>query len=247
MKHVIGCMAVLAGLGLLAGNWTHETTMWIGGMCQAADDGTPPPPPKKPDNAPKGAYDLPRFLFTGTPKDLRVSHLRPKRNGPTVFPTIPTAAVNLAAKKPVTSSDSEPTMGALNMLTDGDKEGAEGSYVELGPGKQWVQVDLGQAASIHVIHFWHYHAEGRVYRDVVVQVADDADFITNVRTVFNNDYDNSSGLGIGKDLHYVESYEGEAVPAGGAKARYVRLYSHGNTSNDQNHYIEVEVWGLPSK
>ena len=31
------------------------------------------------------------------------------------------------------------------------------------------------------------------------------------------------------------------------KARYVRLYSKGNTSNDMNHYVEVEVLGLPAK
>ena len=31
----------------------------------------------------------------------------------------------------------------------------------------------------------------------------------------------------------------------GAKGRYVRLYSNGNTTNDLNHYVEVEVYGLP--
>jgi len=33
----------------------------------------------------------------------------------------------------------------------------------------------------------------------------------------------------------------------GTKGRYVRLHSQGNTSNDQNHYIEVEVYGIPIK
>jgi hypothetical protein len=33
------------------------------------------------------------------------------------------------------------------------------------------------------------------------------------------------------------------VDAKGAKGRYVRLHSQGNTSNDSNHYIEVEVHG----
>ena len=32
----------------------------------------------------------------------------------------------------------------------------------------------------------------------------------------------------------------------GVKGRYVRLWSKGNTSDDQNHYTEVEVWGLPA-
>jgi hypothetical protein len=90
---------------------------------------------------------------------------------------------------------------------------------------------------------WHFHGEARVYRDVVVQVADDADFIKGVRTIFNNDRDNSSGLGLGKDREFFESAEGKLVNMKGVKARYVRLYSKGNTSDDQNHYTEVEVYG----
>jgi hypothetical protein len=30
-------------------------------------------------------------------------------------------------------------------------------------------------------------------------------------------------------------------------ARYVRLYSQGNTSDELNHYIEVEVYGRPAE
>ena len=37
------------------------------------------------------------------------------------------------------------------------------------------------------------------------------------------------------------------MDAKGAKGRYVRLYSSGNTSNDMNHYVEVEVYGSPAK
>jgi hypothetical protein len=33
------------------------------------------------------------------------------------------------------------------------------------------------------------------------------------------------------------------VDAKGAKGRYVRLHSQGNTSDEMNHYIEVEVYG----
>ena len=45
---------------------------------------------------------------------------------------------------------------------------------------------------IYAIVIWLFHKEPRVYFDVVVQVADDPDFITNVRTLFNNDIDNSA-------------------------------------------------------
>ena len=78
---------------------------------------------------------------------------------------------------------------------------------------------------------------------MVVQISDDPDFISNVKTIFNNDHDNSSGLGIGKDREYFESDEGKIMDAAGVKSRYVRCYSKGNTSDAQNHYIEVEVWG----
>ncbi|MBA7712477.1 hypothetical protein ES703_121454 [subsurface metagenome] len=82
---------------------------------------------------------------------------------------------------------------------------------------------------------------------MIVQVADDPDFITNVRTLFNNDIDNSAGIGVGDEMHYTETNEGRLIDAMGLKARYVRLYSNGNTSNDLNHYIEVEVYGKPVK
>ena len=67
--------------------------------------------------------------------------------------------------------------------------------------------------------------------------------MSNVQTVFNNDHDNSAGLGIGSDMHYVETSEGKLIDAKGVRGRYVRLYSGGNSNNDLNHYIEVEVYG----
>ena len=92
---------------------------------------------------------------------------------------------------------------------------------------------------------WHFHKQPRVYYDVVIQVADDADFKKNVKTIFNNDHDNSAGIGKGKDMHYVETAEGKLIDAKGVQGRYVRCYSNGNTNNDLNHYIEVAVYGKP--
>jgi hypothetical protein len=66
-----------------------------------------------------------------------------------------------------------------------------------------------------------------------------------VVTVFNNDHDNSSKLAQGKDKEYIEVAEGRLIDPQGARGRYVRLYSRGNTTNDLNHYVEVEVYGLP--
>ena len=191
---------------------------------------------------------LPKPAFKGTPKNVPPgTNLEKPRKGPRPAFYAPKGVKNVAEGLRVRSSDEEPIIGELECITDTDKEAAEGSYVELGPGLQWVQLDLKKKYAIHAFVIWHYHMAAQVYHDVVVQVADDADFITNVRTIFNNDHDNSAGLGVGSDKEYWETFEGKLIDAKGVEARYVRLYSKGNTSDDQNHYTELEVFALPAK
>ncbi len=191
--------------------------------------------------------DLPPPLFVGTPvpSGVDIPHLEPPRDGPRPPINVPEGTRNLALGKPVTSSEEWPIIGELEYITDGDKYGDAGYYVELGPGKQWVQIDLEKEAEIHAVAVWHFHAQERIYHDVIVQLSNDPEFNEDVKTVFNNDHDNSSGLGVGDDPAYIETYEGRLIPVDGIEARYVRLYSNGNSANDMNHYIEVEVYGLP--
>jgi hypothetical protein len=186
---------------------------------------------------------LPKPMFIGTPINLKALNLEKPPEGRRADPLVPAGTTNVALKKPVTASDQQPMLGELSQVTDGDKDGIEGSYVEIGPGKQYFQVDLKENYRISFIVLWHYHNQARVYHDVVVQLADDPDFAVNVRTVFNNDQDNSSGLGIGQDREYLETHEGRLIDAKGVSARYVRLYSNGNTDNELNHCTEVEVYG----
>ena len=190
---------------------------------------------------------LPKPMFVGTPQNIRIPRLEKPLGRPRPPFLAPKGTKNVALGKPVLSSDQEPIIGEIEMITDGDKEGADGSYVEFAPFLQHVTIDLEDEFDIYAITLWHFHKQGRVYSDVVVQIADDPDFITNVRTLFNNDLDNSAGLGIGEDMHYVETHEGRLIDAKGNRARYVRLYSNGNSSNELNHYIEVEVYGKVAK
>jgi hypothetical protein len=185
--------------------------------------------------------ELPKPLFAGTPKQIKTPNLERKPEELTIM--VPEGTTNVAAGKEVTGSDDFPVIGELEFITDGDKDGADGSYVELGPDVQWVQIDLGETKTIYAVAVWHYHAQARAYKDVIVQVADDADFITNVQTIFNNDHDNSAGLGVGPDKEYIETNKGKLIDAKGVKGQYVRLYSNGSTGSDMNHYIEVEVFG----
>lgn len=188
---------------------------------------------------------LPKPMFIGTPTNIRSANLEKvsgKSRGPFY---VPKGTVLLSAKKTVTSSDSAPVIGELDMITDGEKAGGDGFFIELGPMPQWVQIDLGASRALFAILAWHYHSQARVYRDVIVQVSDDPTFKKGVTTVFNNDHDNSSKLGAGPDKEYIEVAEGKLFDPKGAKGRYVRLYSNGNTTNDLNHYVEVEVYGSP--
>jgi len=191
---------------------------------------------------------IPEEVLAGTPPEVLVMlfpglEKLPQGKRPDFM--VPKGTVNLALKKPVTSSDPNPILGQLKYVTDGNKVGVEDSYVELGPMKQWVQIDLGKPSRVYVIYIWHFFREARSYHDVVVQVADDAKFTKSVRTVYSNDQDNSSRMGIGKSRPYIETNLGRLIDAGGVTARCVRLYSSGNTANDLNHYVEVEVFGKP--
>lgn len=189
--------------------------------------------------------ELPKPMFIGTPQNLGVKKLEKPLGKPRPPFLAPEGAVNAAFEKPVSSTDDEPVIGEIDMITDGDKEAVDGSFVELGPFEQHITVDLGTQYNIYAIVMWHFHKQPRVYFDVAVQSADDPDFITNVNMLFNNDHDNSIGLGVGKNLHYVETAEGKLIDAKGIHGRYVRFYTNGNNNNDLNHWIEVEVYGKP--
>jgi hypothetical protein len=190
---------------------------------------------------------LPKPMFIGTPQNMQVPNLEKPLGKPRPAFLAPKGTKNVALGKPIASTDDEPIIGEIDMITDDDREASDGSFVELGPFTQHVTVDLGSKQNIYAVVIWHFHKQPRVYFDTIVQVADDPDFITNVQTIFNNDLDNSSGQGVGSDMHYVETSEGKLIDAKGVQGRYVRSYSNGNTNNDLNHYIEIEVYGISVK
>lgn len=186
--------------------------------------------------------EFPPPKVTSTPAPIKLPHLEAPNTPPPII-KVPADVTNVAAGKTVTSSDEWPIIGELDMITDGDKESEDGYYVELGEMQQWVQVDLEAKTEIYGIGLWHYHAQPRAYLDVIIQVSDDAEFASGVTTIFNNDHDDSSGMGRGSDPAYIEKNHGRLIPGKKATGRYVRFYSNGNTSDGLNQYIEVEVFG----
>jgi len=245
-------LLVAAGLGLVAAVTPASDKPADETQAQRANQ--PTQPAGEPAETKALQIELPQPKFDCTPvdlpRDIRVDPERRKRvqrRDRQREPVKAPVGTRLVSRdKPVTMSADWSIMGEPALVTDGDKSPAPGSFLEMSPGKQWAQIDLKDRFAIHVIAIWHYHVQPRVYRDVVVQVSNDKDFEKNVTTVFNNDADNSLGLGKGDDFEYIENHEGRALELDGVTGRYVRLYSRGNTANRQNHYTEVEVYGQPA-
>ncbi len=191
---------------------------------------------------------LPAPAFVGTPSDAPTDTTVEKPSGKPRPPLmVPPGVVNVALHKTVTASDTNRPSAELAKITDGQKEAGEQNVVLLRKGPQWVQIDLESPCELYAIVVWHGHDEPKVYHGIVAQVADDAAFTKNVRTLYNNDHKNLDNLGVGADREYFETNEGKLIEAKGTVARYVRLYSHGSTIARLNEYTEIEVYGRPPK
>jgi hypothetical protein len=146
-------------------------------------------------------------------------------------------------KTQITASGS---LGFPTRLTDGYTD----AYTNMDDtGPQWVKIDLGQSYMLDKVNLLHYFTEfdQRKYHDVIVQLSNDSNFAAaNTTTVFNNDTDGSAGQGTGTHSEYWETADGEEITFQPVNARYIRLWSNGNTKNSSHHYTEVEAHGVPA-
>jgi len=193
---------------------------------------------------------LPAAAFKGTPTEIKLSsYVEPLSDKPRPPMMVPAGLSNVALAPGVklSCSDKNATADTLAKIVDGDKEASEQSIIYLRKGTQWVQMDLGSPQEIFAVVIWHAHNSAKVYHDVIVQASDDPDFINHVQTLYNNDQDNTSGLGVGTDREYFETNEGRLINAKGIKTRYLRFYSKGSTESALNEYTEIEVYGRLAK
>lgn len=194
-------------------------------------------------------YPKPMFVGTPVPTGAIANLEKPDPEAVKARLTFKVAkgSTNIAKGKKVTSSDDLPIIGTVDLVTDDDLDGADGSYVEIAPGPQWVQIDLGESSVISKLLVWHFHKQSVVYFGVVAQISDDPEFKAGVTTVFNNDVDDKCKQGKGADKNYIETNHGRLIDGKNTKGRYVRLWSAGNSANELNHYVEVQVYGKAAK
>jgi RHS repeat-associated protein len=139
---------------------------------------------------------------------------------------------NLAAGLPFTS---DTTLYWAEVPSDGDTwadsgSGTSGEFAYTGSGLHYVQLDLGAAYSVDKVKVFHYAADGRTYHQTKTQVS--ADGVTWT-TIFDSA---TSG-------EYAETSAGHTLTFTARSVRYVRDYLNGSTSNANNHWVEIEVYG----
>ena len=76
-----------------------------------------------------------------------------------------------------------------------------------------MQIDLEQPADIYAIVVWHTTPKAACITAWWSKWPTIPNFKTGVKTIFNNDFDNSVGLGVGKKLEYIDDYRGKLIDA----------------------------------
>ena len=191
-------------------------------------------------------FELPAPHSSGTPKEVKSDNLEPDPGPGKLRPAIMVPAGydrKLTTEDTKVTTSEEAVTGDNEYVVDGDKTPDATAMLQLPGGLQWVQLDLGAEHELTAVCVWHDQGDERVYKDVIIRASNDEKFVEGVVTLFNNDHDNSSKLGKGKDKEYRERNDGRPIDVKLTKARYVRCYSAGSSSEPVNNYIEIEVFG----
>lgn len=151
-------------------------------------------------------------------------------------PNVNFAAGNLATNATVTGV----TVGQETRVKDGTIASASTNLATL-TGTS-ATLDLGGQYYINGLNVWHNFSDGRTFRDVIFEIADNSQF-NNSTIVYNADATNVLGKGAGSDPEYAETGAGKLVQFAPVAGRYIRLWSNGNSVDGGNTLAEVEVYG----
>ena len=146
--------------------------------------------------------------------------------------------INLALNKPVKASTGPAGKHKrpFSSVTDGSTYYGYYIMTETTPGiPQWIEVDLEGIYPIDTIVIWHYYSDNRKYHHNKIAVSTTGKFRGEETVIFDSDVNGE----------YVETEDGERIDFKPARARYVRNWIDGNTSDfggSDNHWIEIKVY-----
>lgn len=137
----------------------------------------------------------------------------------------------------------------VSKAVDGSKDTST-QYGEFGKDNvaksAYLEVDLGEVASIDRINMVRYYNDGRTYRNTTIVLSEDETFDAKDTVVYNSDAENLNGFGKGSDAAYAESGAGRSFDVKeDTRARFARVYMNGQNDTDKttNHVVELEVMG----
>lgn len=131
------------------------------------------------------------------------------------------------------------------IITDNDRvvdgSWAKGSgFKKVSLATHYYQLDLGQVFAASKVVFHYDWARDITVHDVIVQHSMDK---LRWETVYNNDKFAVLGEGRGVDTEYKETEFGKSVDLGNTpSARYWRFWSKGNTKDENNGLMEVQIF-----
>ncbi len=145
-------------------------------------------------------------------------------------PATPVSSPNLALRKPVTCSfPGTHTHGTAEQVVDGET----GSHFGYGhAGWAWIQVDLGAPAELTHLKVWHYFRDKRTYNGNCIALSLTGKFEGEETVVFDSDRDGA----------YQETQAGKTFTFKPVRARYIRNWLNGNTSNDTSQWVEIQAF-----
>lgn len=140
------------------------------------------------------------------------------------------------------------TVSNVAYLTDGSTTSGTTIVGNTGYPIANVQLDFGSFKDVSMFKmFFQASSHLYTYKDLAIQVPETADFY-NAFTIYNNDEDNSIGLGYGEDEEFIATPKGTTIMMAPKKARYVHFgvggYESGDGAASPLTYIkELEVYG----
>lgn len=144
--------------------------------------------------------------------------------------------VNQSASIAPTSSTSSAVAGELAKITNGDNN----SWCDLGgSGPHEVTVDLGVVKTLRQIKVWGLFHNTRMYSDRIVRISENG---SDWYTIFNNDSDNSAGVGIGTHSEYIETQDGKVFTIPDINAQYIQVWSGDDNLGGNATLVEIEAF-----
>lgn len=168
---------------------------------------------------------------TGHYEGLKYSYVTNRAKG------LPAENVTLSSPQIDTGAGQDPCVAL-----DGDANSS--NYVELPEGPQSYTIDLGGKFMVGAVQVWHFWQDGRTYHNSKTEISEDG---LVWETIFDSSIEGEYAETAEGRTSYLWAYENKPKNldenyVAAKPIRYVRDTINGNTVNNRNHWVEIQVF-----